>query len=144
VNVLNPLTAYRMELVAAALADGPLCVHDLAPKIFLCYGHTWRLLKDMHEAGMVHVAKWPKRGTRRIYRVAAYAFGPGKDAKKPGPLTGAKKQARCRAKMRADDDRYDLHKAKDRAAKRKPRRDPLITAMFGAPAGRAVEGASHV
>jgi hypothetical protein len=139
----NTLTAYRMELVAAALAGGPLCVHDLAPNIFLCYGQAWRLIKDMHEQGMVHIAKWPLRRTPRATRVAAYAFGAGKDAPKPKRLTSAQRQARYKSKLRADPERLDIHLSKGRARKRKPTRDPLIAAMYGAPTVRATEGASH-
>lgn len=140
----NSLTTYRRALVAAALADGPLPVHALAPKIFLCYGHAWRLLKGMHEDGLVHIAKWPLHCTPRATRVPAYVMGPGKDAPKPKRRTQAQRQARYKARIRADGDRLDVFLSKNRAAKRKPRRDPLITAMFGAPAARATtEGAPH-
>lgn len=129
----HPLTAYRIAAITAALQAGPLCAHDLAPKVFLCYGHLWRILKHMHEQGMVHIVKWPLRQTGRCTRVAAYAAGPGKDAKKPAALTGPQKQARSRNKARQDGDRYALMRAKDRARKRKVVRDPLVAAMFGAP-----------
>jgi hypothetical protein len=140
-KVDHTLTAYRFGLVIAALQAGPLSAHDLAPKIFLCYGHAWRVLKLMHQQGLVHIAKWPLRRTNRCTRVAAYAAGPGKDAKKPAALTGPQKQARCRHKARQDGDRYALIRAKDRARKRKPARDPLVAAMFGALAAQEVRHA---
>lgn len=135
----HTLTAYRIGMATAALQAGPLCAHDLAPKIFLCYGHAWRVLKLMHQQGLVHIAKWRLRSTPRSTRVAFYAAGPGTDAKKPAALTGPQRQARSRHKARQDGDRYALIRAKDRARKRKPARDPLVAAMFGAPAVRAEE-----
>ena len=144
-NIDNPLTKYRIGLVADALAAGPLSVHQLAPKIFLCYAQAWRLLKGMHEQRLAHVAKWVVHSTPRETRVAAYAMGPGKDVPKPKRLKPQQRQARYKARIRADADRLDVFLAKNRARKRKPARDPLITAMFGAPAARATtEGVSHV
>lgn len=141
-NADHTLTKYRMGLIAAALADGPLSAHDLAPRVFLCFEQARRYLQFMHGQDLVHVARWPLRRTPRATRVAAYALGPGRDVPKPAALTGPQKQARSRHKARQDGDRYALIRAKDRARKRKPVRDPLITAMFGAPAARATtEGA---
>lgn len=142
-NADNSLTKYRLEQIAAALQAGPLCAHDLAPKAFLCFEQTRRYLQFMHGEGLVHIEKWPIRRTPRETRVAAYELGPGKDAPKPKRLTPQKRQARYKARIRADGDRLDVFLSKNRAAKRKPRRDPLITAMFGAPAARTTEGAPH-
>ena len=143
-NLSNSLTTYRVGLIEAALADVPLCAHDLAPKVFLCFEQARRYLQFMHGEGLVHVAKWPLRRTPRATRVAAFALGPGKDAPQPLPLTRAQRQKRSTHKARQDGDRYALIRAKDRARKRKPRRDPLITAMFGAPAAcTTTEGVPH-
>jgi len=140
----NPLTAHRIRLIMSALAACPLCAHDLAPKVFLCYAQAWRYLKELHDLGQVHIAKWALRRTEsRVYHVACYAAGPGRDAKQPPRLTSAQRQARSRAKIRADDDRYDLFKAKNRASKRKPARDPLVAAMFGAPAQQEARDGAH-
>lgn len=139
----HTLTAYRIGLTIAALQAGPLSAHDLAPKIYLCYGHAWRVLRLMHQQGLVHIAKWPLRRTPRCTRVAAYAAGPGKDAKKPPALTGPQKQARSINKARQNGDRYALIRAKDRARKRKLVRDPMVAAMFGAAPTREVTHGSH-
>lgn len=137
-NAENPLTAYRIELVRKALASGPLCTHDLAPLIFLSYGHAWRLVKFMHEQRLIYIRKWQRRHTSRVYYVASYMFGAGMDAQQPSPLTGAQKQARCIHKARQNGDKYALIRAKDRACKRKIVRDPLVSAMFGSPVLREV------
>lgn len=140
-NADHPLTKYRMDAIAAALQAGPLCAHALAPKVFLCFEQARRYLQFMHSQGLVHVAKWPLRRTPRATRVAAYAIGAGKDVPQPKPRTQSQRQARYKSKLRADPERLDVQMAKNRAAKRKPRRDPLITAMFGAPARATTEGA---
>ena len=137
----HPLTAHRIAAITAVLQDGPLCAHDVAPKIFLCYGHTWRVLKFMHTLGLVHIAKWPLRCTPRATRVAAYAVGAGVDAKKPKRRTGQQRQARAKAKLRADAERFEFHLAKCRARKRKPARDPLVAAMFGIVVTEVAHGA---
>lgn len=143
-NAANSLTKYRMEQIAAALQAGPMCAHDLAPKVFLCFEQARRYLQFMHGQGQVHIAKWTLRRTPRATRVAAYAAGPGQDAPRPEALTNAQRQRRSIHSARQDGNRYALIRAKDRARKLKPTRDPLITAMFGAPAARATtEGVSH-
>lgn len=139
----NTLAAYRISLIEAVLAEGYLCAHDLAPKVFLCYAQTWRYLKALHGLRRIHIAKWKMRREARVYPVACFALGEGKDAKKPKRLTGQQRQARSRAKMRADADRYDLHLAKGRAAKRKPARDPLVEAMFGSAMPVEVRHGAH-
>jgi hypothetical protein len=136
------MTAHRIAAISAALQDGPLCAHDLAPKVFLSFEQARRYLRFMKEQGLAHIAKWPLRRTPRATRVAAYALGSGEDAKKPARLNGQKRQARCKAKLRADAERFEFHKAKRRALKRKPARDPLVAAMYGAaPAQEARHGA---
>ena len=142
-NSANTLTKYRMEQIAAALAAGPLCAHDLAPRVLLCFEQARRYLQFMRGQGLVHISKWPLRRTPRATRVAAYALGTGKDAPRPEPLTQAQRQKRSTHKARQDGNRYALIRAKDRARKRKPVRDPLVAAMFGAPATRTTEGASN-
>ena len=127
----HPLTAHRIATISAALRTGPLCAHDLAPKVFICFEQASRYLKFMHSLDLVHIAKWPLRCTPRATRVAAYAMGAGTDAKKPKRRTGQQRQARAKAKLRADAERFEFHLAKCRARKRKPARDPLVTAMFG-------------
>lgn len=127
----HPLTAHRIAAITAALQDRPMCAHDLAPKVFLCFEQARRYLRFMHAQGLLHIAKWPLRCTPRATRVAAYALGAGVDAKKPKRRTGQQRQARAKAKLRADPERFEFHLAKCRARKRKPARDPLVTAMFG-------------
>lgn len=139
----HPLTAYRIAAITAVLQDGPLCAHDLAPKVFLCFEQTRRYLQFMHDLGLTHIAKWPMRRTPRATRVSAYALGAGVDAKMPARLTGAQKQARSLNKARQDGDRYALIRAKDRARKRKPARDSLVAAMFGAAPKKEVTHGAH-
>ncbi|KQQ40444.1 hypothetical protein ASF61_06735 [Duganella sp. Leaf126] len=127
----HPLTARRIAAITAALQAGPLCAHDLAPKVFLCFEQARRYLQFMQAQGLAHIAKWPLRCTPRATRVAAYALGGGADAKKPARRTGQQRQARAKAKLRADAERYEFHLAKCRARKRKAARDPLVAAMFG-------------
>jgi hypothetical protein len=140
VKATHPLTMHRIAIITAALQAGPLCAHDLAPKVFLCFEQTRRYLQFMHGQGLVRIAKWPVRRTPRATCVAAYAFGGGIDAKKPEPLTGKQRQARAKAKLRGDGLRYEVHKARCRARKLKPIRDPLVAAMFGAPAVEVRDG----
>ena len=127
----HPLTTHRIAAISAALQDGPLSAHDLAPKVFLCFEQARRYLRFMHAQGLVHIAKWPLRCTPRATRVAAYAMGAGADARKPKRRTGQQRQARAKAKLRADAERFEFHLAKCKARKHKTARDPLVAAMFG-------------
>jgi hypothetical protein len=82
-NANNTLTKYRMEQITAALEAGPLCAHDLAPKVFICFEQARRYLQFMHGLGLTHIAKWPLRRTPRATRVAAYALGPARTPSSP-------------------------------------------------------------
>lgn len=133
-NIENPLTAYRITQITEALYGRTLTADDIAPIIGVCRAHASRYLAALHAAGAVYVAAWPTRQCGRATRIPAYRLGKRKDAVRPPKLTGKERQAAFKARVRADADRYEHHKAVNRARKRPVMRDPLVAAMFG-PAG---------
>lgn len=62
--------------------------YDLATAAFCDQRTAQRALGAMHKRGEIHITKWVP-----VYKhtIPHYAFGPGKDAKKPKPLSGAEK-----------------------------------------------------
>jgi len=134
----HPLTERRITAITAALLNGPLSVRSLAPRVYLCHEQVTRYLRLLHAAKQISIASWRREEASNGRYVPLYRVGGGKDKSKPRNLTSAQKQRRSIARARQDGDRYDLIRAKDRARKRKPIRDPLVAAVFGA---RTVAGA---
>jgi hypothetical protein len=67
-------------------------------------------LRALHAARAIHVVKHQRAsgGTRPVWSI-----GPGRDAKRPAPLSGAKRSKRYRDKLR-DDDPVEYHVRKER------------------------------
>ncbi|MDZ5633961.1 hypothetical protein [Janthinobacterium sp. GMG1] len=134
----HPMSARRVAAITAALASQALSARDLAPLVFLSVEQTRRYLVQMHLDGAVRIARWAVQATGRETRLPAYRAGAGRDAPRPAVLTSAQRQIKHVARVRRDEDRYELHKARNRARKLKTVRDPLVAALFGA--ARAQEG----
>lgn len=128
----HPMTMRRTAAIAAALRDQVLTTRDLAPLVFLSVEQTRRYLVQMHIDGAVRIARWTVQATGRETRLPAYRAGSGRDAPRPAALTSTQRQIKHMARVRRDEDRYELHKARNRARKLKIVRDPLVTALFGA------------
>ena len=126
------MTMRRTAAIAAALRDQVLTTRDLAPLVFLSVEQTRRYLVRMHIDGAVRIARWTVQATGRETRLPAYRAGAGRDAPRPAVLTSTQRQIKHMARVRRDEDRYELHKARNRARKLKKVRDPLVAALFGA------------
>ena len=129
----HPMSVRRVAAITAVLASQALTARDLAPLVFLS-------IEQPHRAGTVRIARWAVQAIGRETRLPAYKAGAGRDAPRPAVLTSAQRQIKHMARVRRDEDRYELHKARNRARKLKKVRDPLVSALFGA--ARAQE-ASH-
>jgi len=84
------------------------------------------MIKRLRLAGTVHIQEWRRSG--RIL-VAVYRYGIGTDAVRPPPLTPMERLRRHRARETLDDKAFRL--ARERGKRLKPRRDPLVAALFG-------------
>jgi len=85
------------------------------------------MIKRLRLAGTVHIQEWARSG--RIL-VAVYRYGSiGTDAVRPPPLTPMERLRRHRARETLDDKAFRL--ARERGKRLKPRRDPLVAALFG-------------
>jgi hypothetical protein len=138
VKIDHPMSARRIAAITAALASQALTARDLAPLVYLSIEQTRRYLAWMHLDGSVRIARWAVQPTGRETRLPAYRAGAGRDASRPAILTAAQRQIKHMARVRRDEDRYELHKARNRARKLKKVRDPLVAALFGA--ARVQEG----
>ena len=128
----HPMSARRVAAITAVLASQALTARELAPRVFLSAEQTRRYLVQMHHDGAVRIARWAVQATGRETRLPAYRAGDGRDAPRPAVLTSAQRQIKHMARVRRDEDRYELHKARNRARKLKSVRDPLVAALFGA------------
>lgn len=128
----HPMSARRVAAITAVLASQSLTARELAPRVFLSVEQTRRYLVQMHIDGVVRIARWAVQATGRETRLPAYRAGAGRDAPRPAVLTSTQRQIKHMARVRRDEDRYELHKARNRARKLKKVRDPLVAALFGA------------
>ena len=143
-----PLVRTRREILAArkaaildAIAGKALTIHDIAASLEIPPVSTWRCVEQLHSADLVHIAGWERTTGAQP---AQYTAGPGRDARKPPPLSVARRSARKVKKRAQDPERQLEYDAKQRARYLaqhvgKVRRDPLQVALFG-PA--AVEAAN--
>lgn len=137
----HPLTERRIAVIKDVLRDRALTLPEVAGRIHLHLECTRRYLRHLHEAHVIYVAGWREARTTRLTRIPAYRIGAKKDTAKPAKLTAAQRTAGYRARVRSDADRLDLYLAKARAQKRKPARDPMVAALFGAAPAREVRNA---
>lgn len=137
----HPMSERRVAAIITVLCDQALTVRDLAVQVFLSPEQARRYVVQLHASGVLRIARWATQSSGRATRLPVYAYkdGAGRDAKRPAQLSGAQRQARHIARVRSDADRYDTHKARNRARKLKPARDPLVAAMFGAAGAQEVQ-----
>ena len=84
------------------------------------------MVHKLRQAGTVHIQEWRRSG--RIL-VAVYRYGIGTDAVRPPPLTPVERLRAWRQRESLDNKAFRL--ARERGKRLKPRRDPLVAALFG-------------
>lgn len=71
--------------VATAITDNALMMRQIADKAGYCIPSVNRVITVLHDNGMVHISRWEKVSHGlAVKHVAAYTFGAGIDAIKPG------------------------------------------------------------
>lgn len=87
---LAPRLSAKSEYSAAyavlklALEESPDHAHGLAERTGVSYRRVGNFLKDMHDAGRIHVTGWRKTA-RNGPPYPIYAWGEGDDVRKPQP-----------------------------------------------------------
>jgi hypothetical protein len=76
----------------------PKAAHQLAPEVCLAQRTVANLLRQLHDEGLVHIAKWVHRAPPGPY-TPVYAFGPGTDASCPRPQPKSVRQKMYRARL---------------------------------------------
>ena len=99
---------------------------ELAAKVYCTERSAQQMIKRLRLAGTIHIQEWARSG--RIL-VAVYRYGIGTDAARPLPLTPMERLRRFRQRETLDDKAFRL--ARERGHRLKPRRDPLVAALFG-------------
>jgi DNA-binding IscR family transcriptional regulator len=83
--------AIMLGTIAECLRDGPMSMNDLAKEIGIHRETCIRLVRILRDNNMAWIAGWQRNPGHPI---PLYAFGSGKDAKKPKPLGRTPEQAR--------------------------------------------------
>jgi transcription initiation factor IIE alpha subunit len=120
------MKAVRLPKVIDALQMKGMTAPELALKVFCTERSAQQMINKLREAGNVHIQTWRK--SKNVW-VAVYRYGIGSDAAKPKPLTAYERIVRHREKESLDDKAFRL--ARERGKRLKPRRDPLVAALFG-------------
>lgn len=92
---------------------------------------AFETLKRPHRQGLTHIAEWRRSPVGPMSPV--YAWGSGKDAPKPKPLTDAEKCKRYRTRMKQEEpERFAAMRMKQKFKHRRtPLMDPLIALATG-------------
>ena len=99
---------------------------EVAAKVYCTERSAQILINKLRVQGVVHIQEWRRSGN---VLVAVYRHGIGTDAVKPPPLTPMERLRRFRERESLDDKAFRL--ARERGKRLKPRRDPLVAALFG-------------
>jgi transposase len=108
------------------LQDRPMNCKDIAAEVHCHVRTASRVLREMHEDGLLHVQSWQRSQGAHL---PVYAFGPGEDAPKLPSLTDKERKARVKGKVSVED--RDFENARRRQLRRKIKIDPLTAAFFG-------------
>lgn len=76
----------------------PMTSYELAPQVHLVQRSTHNVLRQLHAESLVHIVGWVHRAPPGPL-TPVWAYGPGRDAPCPRPLSGAQKMAKHRARL---------------------------------------------
>ncbi len=113
-NEQDSRTARRLKAIEAAITDRALTVNEIAAAIFAVpqsAGEYVRNLMDP-ENQRIHIERWCRTPG---HIVAAYRWGPGKNARKPRAMTSAECERARLKRVRKDAEAYELMLQKSRA-----------------------------
>lgn len=118
----------RLDRIVALLKK-PMTRHQLAQAAGIGVRGLQAYLSALlaEEPRRIHICDWHR--SHPGSPTAVYVAGAGKDKPAPKPLTNAERMRAIRARRDADE-ALDIIMAQ-RAARRKPRRDPMVAALFG-------------
>jgi hypothetical protein len=114
-----------------ALADGVArCDRELMDIIHCDRRAVQRVLQDMHDQGLVHIAGWMPAGDSYRWR-PQYRLGQGDDVDCPLPTgrTSTQRVQAYRGSLSIEDKAFK--DARRRQQRRVVKRDPLVAAFFG-------------
>jgi hypothetical protein len=114
-----------------ALADGVArCDRELMDIIHCDRRAVQRVLQDMHDQGLVHIAGWMPAGDSYRWR-PQYRLGLGDDVDCPPPTgrTSTQRVQQYRGSLSIEDKAFK--DARRRQQRRVVKRDPLVAAFFG-------------
>lgn len=103
-------------------------VSEVAALLFMTERNVSQYVEYLRGIQRLHVGSWRRRTSWGPVR--KYRWGPGKDAPRPEPYTKAELSKRHR---KANPERAVDKLMQTRKSRLKPQRDPLTSALFGAP-----------
>lgn len=122
------LDAVRAEVRRRLQAGEQLSKVDVL-KMAVAGSNSWAndTLRNLHSAGLVHIVRYQR--DQPGLAAPVYAWGAGKDAKRPGKLSNAQKARRWR---RANPEQAELPAKKALLKRRRsPPLDPVTAALLG-------------
>lgn len=138
---VRPVTVRRQRLLDFLADNGPAIAQDVAAAIFCCKRNAQYLLRQMHEAGEVHISGWVKlngEGQRGRQPIRLWSPGPGQDTPKPerdSAVVIRKRRAR-RLKERYGQDYMKVLNSRSNGGVSVLMRDGVLIYKRARPAGR--------
>ncbi len=118
----------KIARIEALLRAEALTVLQLAERLHVTKKTAMTYMQ--HLRPQLHIACWDT--SRPGTPAPAYAWGEGKDAKRPRAKTDRENSANYRRRLREERPEAWIAKAnRERAARLRPRRDTLVAAFFG-------------
>jgi len=101
------VNAMSYALLIKSLMHGDLTMTELTEETGLHYVTVREYCKELHKVGAIHINRYEPDACGR-HTIKVYKLGEARDAKRP-KMTGAERQARRRALLRAlNDPRFTL------------------------------------
>lgn len=126
----------KTAILSLAARPGGVTIHDLSAALHEPYTRisraVWRMRHPHSGPKLIYICDWAPTGARPK---AVLAPGDLPDARPPAKMSNAERQRRHRARMTPE--HRDFLRARDRARHWRPKRDPLVAALFGSPPGAA-------
>jgi len=121
----------KLERIRLLLREAPRHYRQLGEIMHMTPNAVQNYLYHLHGAGEIRIARYEHTGRFGAW-APVYALGSGKDAVRPTAKTNAEYKRTSNARLKRENP--EKHRAiimAKRAKRIKPRRDPMVAALFG-------------
>ena len=119
----------KIARLVAAINERPHTSAELESLLFCRRSAVWKILNMLRVNNAAHISGHVKTNDRWAPQ---YSSGAGVDARLPKPLTRKQIERTYRKRLKADPERDMMARKRKAAGRMRIRREPIISALFGA------------